>query len=222
MPTIGVVDDRGGERSKLVRGIEVSNQLPDAWGIADIAPLSELSEYSGWIAENDVAVLLVDERLDEHAADGEAADYTGHELVAYLRQNYSEEFPMFIVTAYPPDRDLQENVWNLEDLILRRDFVKDVSKIVPKLLRSGQRFFEVHQHQLSRAEELSKKVAIGEATDDDIAELDALRAYITRPFQDSISSRREWIEIFDKKIADFEKLEAEFKELIKPDVDADP
>lgn len=122
---------------------------------------------------------------------------------------------MFIVTSYVPSDELKERKWNLEGLIDRRTFVSEAKKIVPNMLRAGQRFFEVYKEQLSKVEQLSTKVAISDATDEERQELDALRAYISSPFIDSISSRTEWVDKFKEKLDEFEELQKELQKIME-------
>ena len=119
MPAIGVVDDRSTQRRQLVRGIDTSDVLPEGWRSLGINPLNTITEYPNWINENDVAALVLDERLQEQQADVEVhVNYDGHDVVDYLRKTIPD-FPIFIVTAAPNDPGLGERFAAVEDIINR-------------------------------------------------------------------------------------------------------
>ena len=68
MPKITIVDDRKDFRTTLKRKIEaffIKSKLKD-WEVMDISPFQNKSEYFPWLLENDVVVLILDERLQEN------------------------------------------------------------------------------------------------------------------------------------------------------------
>ena len=82
MMTIAVVDDREVDRRnarnrirRMLEGIDTD----DVWRVVAVPPLPTVSTYPSWIAEEDVVVLLIDQRLDEQG--GDTVDYTGHDIL---------------------------------------------------------------------------------------------------------------------------------------------
>lgn len=219
MPLIGIVDDRLEQRDTIVRGIVLSNQLPQDWELLAIAPLQEIKDYPSWIVENDIAVLIVDEKLNENAADGgKHVRYFGHNLINFLRElsGIFADFPIFVITAFNLTAELAEEEASVEFIIQRAGWIDAAEKWVPRIVRAGQRYFETHKTQLAELGRISQKVALGEASDDEIKKLDAIRASFELsliPFNE-IKTRSEWIKKFEGAMDDFQKLQIEVDEEI--------
>jgi CheY-like chemotaxis protein len=100
MPAIAVVDDRPANRESLAANVENSLENEEGWEVLDAEPLPRLTDYGPWLAEHDVAVLIVDERLSEQRlSDGTFAPYGGHDVVKFVRST-RPSFPIFVVTAH--------------------------------------------------------------------------------------------------------------------------
>jgi hypothetical protein len=219
MPQIGVIDDRYEQRMEIVMGIELSQELPPNWGLLANPPLQEVKDYPSWIAEHDIAVLLVDEKLNENSIEGgKHVNYYGHNLINYLRElkGIFADFPIFVITAYPTTPELGREESNTEYIIQRRGWIKEAGIWVPRIIRAGQRYFETHTIQLEKLGRISQKLALGEANEDEIKELEAIRASFELSFSpfDEIKNRSEWIKKFEEVIDDFQKLQIEVQEEI--------
>jgi len=215
MPIIAVVDDRKTERKQLVRGITLSEGVPDGWEVEGFNPLNNLDDYFDWIGEEDVAVLVLDERLREEREDVEVhVDYDGHDVVDKIRTKHPT-FPIFVVTAVPDDQNVSDRFSSVEAIIDRADFVKDSDKLVPRIVRSGQRFFDTNEDRLSEMESLSRLVAQDEASEEDLKRLEALRQHFQLPYEDQIQTPDSWIAEFERAQGDLKSLEAEMSEMLK-------
>jgi len=208
MPTIAVVDDRTTQRRQLVNGITTSDALPESWEAVGFDPLPEIQNYPDWINEYDIAALVLDERLREEQDDVEVhVDYDGHNVVDLIRGSLPT-FPIFIVTAVPNDPSVRERFANVEDIIDRKRFVADSEQLVPRIVRSGQRFYESNEEKLGRMEELSELTAQDKASENELKELSALRAHFQRPYEDQVQTPDAWVTDFENSVRELKELEA--------------
>src|SRR5687768_16576898 len=117
MPTIGIIDDRADHRETVRRTIELRLRRFQGWAAVDSEPLAAVTDYPSWIAENDVAVLVLDERLTESRRVRDVTvNYNGHHVVQFLRTTY-RDLPIYVVTAYPDDTDLRRHLAAVDDII---------------------------------------------------------------------------------------------------------
>lgn len=215
MPAMGIIDDRNDLRETLLRRID--NELQGEWFIVAIAPLAEMQDYPGWIAEYDIAVILLDERLNEQIeVDGEYVGYDGHDLVEFIRRHLPT-LPIFVITSYKDDEELTKKFGDVEDIIERNEFFKRADEYVPRFLRSGQKFLEVFQGELTELADKADKIAKGEATVEDIQRVNAIRARIGLAFPcEPLSDRSLWLKKVEEKIEEFKQLHREVEEFLGP------
>lgn len=183
MPTILVVDDRVETRDIIVELAEL--YLPDGgdWAVRGTAPFLSMEEFVVCIGEEDVAVLVLDERLHEqaHEQTGEAVSYDGHNLVEFLRAG-NPELPLFVVTSFADDDELQEKGPDVEAIVNRSEFVNKPEVFVKRILRAGQRFSQTHSRELTELGAIADKVARGAASADDAERALALQTKLALPF----------------------------------------
>lgn len=183
MATILFIDDRAVERNKIQKTAE--HFIPDGadWTVNSIDPLAHIEDYPTHIVENDIAVLVVDEKLHEQASEttGIAVEYDGHDLVKYLRPRFPE-LPIFIVTAHAEEDDVQNAATDVEGIITRRDFTKSPQIHTARMIRSGQRFSTAMAHEMSLMASISEKIAIGTATEAEVEQLNAIREKLSLPY----------------------------------------
>ncbi|MEX2110445.1 MAG: hypothetical protein WD802_07580 [Gemmatimonadaceae bacterium] len=214
MPAIAVIDDRQPARETLRDLLSLYTKSANEWSIIDVPPLAELREYPGWIDEHDVAVVLTDERLHEGAESdgGEAVTYNGHDLVDFLRPRYPS-LPIYVITAYPNEESLNSRFGSVEDVIVKGDLTDKSAEYVERFLRAGSKFFAEHQAELERLAVLSRRVAVGEANPEEVAELHALQERLGIPYDAATPTRSEWIGSFEGAIDELEAVEARLNEL---------
>jgi hypothetical protein len=214
MAGVGVIDDRGDLRETLVRRIQA--ELPKNWECFSTSPLAEMGDYPAWIAENDVAVMLLDERLNEQVECCETfAGYNGHDLVAFLRE-HMPTFPIFIVTSYKDDEELRKKFRDVEDIIERKEFLRRGEEYVPRFLRSGQKYIEVFESDLSELATRADRIAKGVATREDLDRANAIRMRVGLAFPyEALNDRGEWLKRMNEKIGELEQLKAEIDEFLK-------
>ena len=172
MPKITIVDDRKDFRTTLKRKIEaffIKSKLKD-WEVMDISPFQNKSEYFPWLLENDVVVLILDERLQENIEESESVNYKGSELIEEIRRHL-KEFPVYAITNYSRDPDLQSKFPLFDEILDRDSFYSKADEYITRFIRSGQRYIQSHNKILTRISELSQKLAVGDATNEETLEL---------------------------------------------------
>lgn len=203
---IGIVDDRVSYRTTLKKRIEIElKKQKGSWAVIDIDPFVNMGEYISWIMESEIAVLILDEKLHEGASGKPNVDYNGSDLIMFLRERL-KDFPVYIITSYDNDEDLQKKFSCFEEIWNRDNFYSKPGVYMPRLIRAGQRFLRAHRDQLSRLSELSKKIAAGQATSDEKKELEAIQANLQIPFTPIISDRESWLSQYEGKLKELDEL----------------
>jgi hypothetical protein len=214
MPAMGIIDDRNDLRETLLR--RVDSELQGAWQTVDTAPLHHMQDYPAWIAEYDVAVILLDERLNEQVeVAGKQIGYDGHDLVEFIRQ-YLPTFPIFIITSYKSDEELSKKFSDVEDIIDRKEFLKKAEEYVPRFLRSGQKFLQMFQAELNELAKKADKIAKGKATTEDIETANAIRARIGLAFpSEPLGDRSQWLNKIEEKLEELRQLTREIEKFLE-------
>jgi len=211
MPQIAIIDDNA-DQSGTVKGYTelVLDEIGSDLSVITSFPLRDINSYSEYIADNDVAVIIIDEKLNDQSFDENGpVDYKGNQLVTVLREN-QKELPIFTITAIADDPDLLEKLSDYDYIIPRSDFYKSSERYVPIIARSAQRYLEQNRNELSEFDSLTRHIASGEYTDEDVNRLSALKVKLELPFT-GFDDRKEWLEKYDQQI---EKLKA-LRELLK-------
>jgi hypothetical protein len=213
MSAIAVLDDRRDERETIVKLI--GTVLPEGWDCIEAPLLQDRSDYTGWITREDVRVLLADQVLGDQPPDGEPAlDYKGHGVAESIRKVWPN-FPVYIFTSQEDD-DLPAHLGEAEAVIVRKDLREQIDVLVPRMVRSGQRFHEEHERQLQTLTALATKVATGTASDEETEELKQMQISMGTPTAASISVGREGaLASAEEQITQLEKLIEEIEALVK-------
>lgn len=178
MSVIAVIDDRAAMRESVAERIRLGlEDLNLDWDVIADEPLEAIATYPSWIADNDVAVLVLDEKLGEEIGRrGSAVAYTGHEVAAAVREQLPE-LPQLIITSIKNSDEL-EGAAELDAIVQRDEFNKHSRVYVERMVRMGARFVDRNEAELTELTELSKKVVAGTANQDDLARLSAIREKI--------------------------------------------
>jgi len=194
MPTIAVVDDKRDNRKTRIRLIEGS--IPEGWEVLGESPLPSVEQYPAWIMENEVAVLVLDERLD-------GFNYTGTGLAKYLRKHLPD-FPIYLVTSYKGPENTEDRVI-FERSFNRSDFDPKVELYVPRMVRAGRRFINEFEGDLSRLSKAAAKIAEGKGTNEDKKAAAAIQTGLNIAFQvGEFSDRADWINRFESAVQELE------------------
>lgn len=212
MPNIGIVDDREVHRTTVAKNFGL--HLKDSWGYQDRFPFQSKDEYITWIQEEDIAALVIDERLHEEAVNGINVDYNGHDLAVFLREQFPD-YPIYVVTSHEIDQDLLDIKANVEDIIRREEFNKEPENYVPRIVRAGQRFFDQYQSELKKIAELSAKIATGKGGQRDSDELSSLQAKIGITSCDSGIEKSQLITELGTQLDRFNSLKEQIEQLLK-------
>jgi CheY-like chemotaxis protein len=208
MPSIAIIDDRQEQRDTIKLNVEYLKE--DGWNILDISPLPELADYPSWIGENNVAVILLDERLNEQAS----SNYQGHDLVAYIRKRLPT-LPIFIITSYSQDPDLLDKFKDVEEILQREVFTKKAEEYVPRFMRAGQRFVEVFEKDLSELSDKATRIAKGSATLEDVERVKAIQSKMDIAYSDTLYDKSRFIEQLNDALSEFNKLKSEIKDFLE-------
>ena len=215
MPKITIVDDRKDFRTTLKRKIEaffIKSKLKD-WEVMDISPFQNKSEYFPWLLENDVVVLILDERLQENIEESESVNYKGSELIEEIRRHL-KEFPVYAITNYSRDPDLQSKFPLFDEILDRDSFYSKADEYITRFIRSGQRYIQSHNKILTRISELSQKLAVGDATNEETVELRGLQEGLNLSSVEIID-REAWLHKYQEKLDELDKLSIQIEEFLK-------
>ena len=174
-------------------------------------PFQDIEQYFEFIENNEVCVLILDERLnDESDPQTGPVNYMGNELVTELRKRL-KDFPIFMVTTYTPDDDLLAKFSQFEYILTRQEITEDEeggNKFVPIIVRSGQRYLDSNNKELSEFNELSKLVAAGNKDPETISRLEALQVKLELPTI-GFNDRKVWLNEYESHIQNLETLKQE-------------
>ena len=215
MKTIGLVDDKESQREafKLKLALRLETLNPD-WEVTDTSPFKDMQEYISWISENEISVLIIDERLNEGMlADGTHVGYYGSELVKELRLAYSD-IPIFCITSYEITKELKESVKHFNLTLNRANFDLDMDNYLNLFIRSGQSFYKEFQLELEKISEISKKIALGIENQNDVDELKGLQARVNIPFSNILVNREVWLKEYEAKIKELTDISNEVNKKI--------
>lgn len=163
MITIGLVDDDGDKRGTLLKTLKRTIK-DESVAFVDIFPLDDPGDYISWIAQNQIHAIVIDWRLNEQSSGkGSPVKYQGDAIVKAIRVKLPY-FPIFVLTAYATDDDVDMHDSDVELIEDRTEFGMDRDKLAKRLIRAASRFSESKQKQLSRVSELAKLCAIGKAS----------------------------------------------------------
>lgn len=215
MPKIAIVDDRKDLRETLENKIKLYLKKDKSiWLVIGTAPFVDKYDYINWIRENDIAVLILDERLQEVDNNGLSVNYNGSNLIEYLRKSLPD-FPVYAITGYETDPDLQRKFPLFDEILSRETFFKKASEYILRFTRAGQRFLETYSNQLSKISEISNLIATGKATEKHIKELNSIQEYLNIPFTAySYVDRETWLKDYLSNMDDLKKVSDEIKDFI--------
>lgn len=173
MPAIAFVDDHEDKRSSIEKVLRLA--LADQWELISVAPLDSADDYVPWIHEHDIAVLLIDWCLNDSGRKGRhAVAYEADAVLDTVRAAHPT-LPIFIVTAYGDNEDMQARRGDFEYHISREELADAPDVYVQRMLRAGGRFWERRQQDLARLSELARAAAVGTISPAETEELHALR-----------------------------------------------
>src|SRR5690554_4846685 len=143
MLKVAIIDDNSELRTRVAK--RISRYLKKAgisWVVEHFDPLPEKEDYSKWIVQNKVVILIVDEKLNVVPnSEGKAASYTGHEIVELLRIS-NKLLPIFVITAFEEDTVLQGMKGQFDGIVSRTLFSdqKNADQYIQRFVRATQSY----------------------------------------------------------------------------------
>ena len=206
MASIAIIDDNLDQSDTLKIALkQYLENLENPFEVITQFPFKDINKYFDFIDQNEVCVLILDERLNNQSiGQQEPVDYKGNQLVSIIRERY-KEFPIFSVTTYADDEDLKEKFSEFEYIIKRDEFVEEGSKYVPIILRAAQRFLESNLSELDEYARLAKEIAGGDNNPEKIKKLKALQVKLELPIT-GFEDRQSWLNEYELHIKDLEQL----------------
>lgn len=178
---IGVVDDREEQRETFSNAVKIQlRYLNEDIEVLDIFPFYHKEEYITWIQENNISVLILDEKLHETTKNGQAVKYDGHELGIYLNRHL-KNFPLFVVTSYDGVIELEKNLKEFFLILARTEFHDNAKQYTNLFLNSGRKFYKDFHLELSELTRIAKKIAVGQASDEEINEVKVIQEKLQIP-----------------------------------------
>jgi hypothetical protein len=206
MRYIGLIDDRVATRNSLklsiLHPLLLDGKDNQEWDVIDIEPFKEKNDYKTWISENEISILIIDEKLNESTV----VDYLGHDVVIMLREAFPE-LPIFCITAATRDLDLDENYKNYNLILSKNDFQAKRDEYVNLFIKSGEDFYKKYTEKKDRLSE----IAIIMADKNDISEelnkeAEDIRDFLLLTNKVDNKSNEAWLEEFSSKVKDFEEI----------------
>lgn len=207
MRYIGLIDDREVTRTSLKLSILIpliaKGKEEQGWDIIDIEPFKDISDYVTWISENEISILIIDEKLNESTL----VNYLGHNVVILLRDAFPE-LPIFCITAAKREPDLDENYEYYNFILSKNDFQERRDEFVNLFIKSGEDFYRKYTEKKDRLSELAGLMAKenGEVSDKVKSEADDIRDFLMLTHKVDNSTSEAWLEEFSLKVKNFEEI----------------
>lgn len=180
--------------------------------VIDVFPFKEFADYYSWILDENIVVLIFDEKLYNDSDVGlEPVNYNGSFLVKKIRERF-KDIPIFTLTNFPDDEELQRNFNQFEYILSKNDFAQ---KHVDIILRASQRYLDENQKQLALFGNLTKKIASGYAEGDDIEVVKALQVKLQIPVGIDLKDREDWLKEYENQITALEHIKESLENKIK-------
>jgi hypothetical protein len=219
MNNIGLIDDRNNQRKSFMRKLNLRLEAlyPD-WKIIDSKPFKTPEEYRQWVLENEISVLIIDERLNEESlADGTYAPDLGSEVVKKLR-DYFKDLPIYCITNIDITEELKSALQYFNLILSRSKFDADLDNYLNSFIRSGIIFYTAYKEELALLGELSEKIAKGIATVDEVKEAHSLQMRLVIPhLTEELTSREVYLKDLETQIDEIKKLQQELLNSLNQD-----
>lgn len=213
MAKIALVDDSKDQRETYKKLLSLFLKAKESsLEVIDVFPFKEFTDYYSWIIDENIVVLIFDEKLYNDSDVGlEPVNYNGSFLVKKIRERF-KDIPIFTLTNFPDDEELQRNFNQFEYILSKNDFAQ---KHVDIILRASQRYLDENQKQLALFDNLTKKIASGNAEGNDIEVLKALQVKLQIPVSIDLKDREDWLKDYENQIAALELIKKNLESKIK-------
>jgi hypothetical protein len=217
MKNIGLIDDKDIPRRAFMLRLNIKlKQFHEGWSIIDSKPFKDKETYRQWILENEISVLITDERLDEGPLeDGTNVDYFGSDLVVELRK-YFKDIPIYCITNIAVTDKLKSALSYFNLILSKKNFDEGIENYLNLFVKSGESFYKEYETELSRFGELSEKIANRTASVEEHKELKTLQTTLLIPHvSGDLTSREEHIDKMEKALENLVLKHEELKKYLE-------
>lgn len=216
MKNIGYIDDNDAAREAFALSIKLKlNNNHAEWDIVDTKPFVEKEDYRTWILENEISVIITDERLADAPLNDAGDVYSsmlGSDLVKYLRIHF-KDYPIYCITNVSITEKLKATLGFFNLILSQREFDNGIDNFVNLFVMSGESWYKDYEKDLSRIGELSEKIATGVAEEGERKELKSLQTRLLIPHAtEQVVDRSEYLDELEKTI---EKIKEHQNQLLK-------
>ncbi len=215
MSKIAIIDDNIDHSDTVKTNIDLAlAEIPSSLEVITSLPFRNPEDYFNFIQQNDVCVIILDEKLNDLAIDENGpVGYKGSDLVTVLRQKL-KELPIFALTTYDSAEELADKFGDYEDIISRKEFYDNSEKFVPKFWRAAKNYLKENIDEFSQFNELTKEISGGNKDPELIKKLKALQVKLELPYS-GFEDRNTWLNEYEKQITSLEELNNLIKSKIK-------
>lgn len=205
-----IVDDNS-EQSETVQSnieLELDRLNITDFKVLTIFPFEEPEKYFEFISDNNICVLILDEKLnDQSNAAGKTVNYLGHDLVSIIRGHF-KDLPIYTITNYSDDGDVQNSFHEYDQVISRKDFYSQPEKYVPIMARAASKFVDRYTKILSELTKLSQEVAAGDKSSEKIERIKALQTSVELPLV-GVTDRLGWLNAYEAELNELKSIREE-------------
>jgi hypothetical protein len=211
MANIAIIDDNPDQSGTVKNNLILClDELNSDLNVLALFPFQNLDEYFKFIDENDVCVLILDEKLNDQTFDEIGpVNYKGSQLVRVLRERL-KDLPIFSISVISTDKDLLQQYNQFEEIISRRDFYNDPMKYVPKIMRAAKNFLLGKNEAFEEYGDLSVKISNGEAQNEEVKRFQELQLKLDLPLT-GFNDRDMWLAKYEDYIERLEILKNEIQ-----------
>jgi CheY-like chemotaxis protein len=209
MANIALIDDNKDQRETFRKLLSIYLKKKNSdLNVIDIFPFKNIEDYYHWIIDRKIVALIFDEKLHNDSTNGyDPVDYNGTDIVVKIRQRF-KDIPIFSLTNFNTDEELDRNFHQFEYILSKSDFT---DKHVEIILRACQRYFDDNITELSRFDEVTRKIAAGKGSLEDFEILQALQVKLQIPYCVELKDREDWLLQFEKQLIELEKIKIEIE-----------
>lgn len=208
MPNIAIVDDNLDQSKTLAVYLQANfEKYKSTFNVITQFPFQDPESYFDFILNNDICLLILDERLNDQSTANEGpVSYKGNELIVVLRKRL-KDFPIFMITTYDSDPEVLEKQGEFENIISRHSIYdeNEASLYIPRIIRAAARYLDSNVNELNEFSKLTRGSASGSLNDQEKKRLEALKIKLELPLSD-FNERETWLKEYEEMIKELKKL----------------
>lgn len=214
MKKLAIIDDRPSDRELVEEAMNdaISElSLSDQWGVLASEPLASADDYSPWIIDNSVDVLIIDERLFEASNGVLLSGYLGSDVVEQLRHT-QKGITIIGVSADSESEGLTDKFGLFDDILAREKLIEKPTLYFQRFVRMQENFLEENASKIAELSGLSEKIATGTANTEEIERARALQEGLALPLTTPLlADRNQWLNTYKASIDNVEAVETQIR-----------